>query len=525
MKKAILALVMATLPDRAFPQDAAEKAETESAVAQFKAMQQVLDEQRKQIEQLASCAFPQDAAVKAETESAIAQFNAMQGILEEQRKQIKQLTLDAEKEEAELRKMRQQLLEKSGQSQPAAAQAEQPAAYPASLSRSIAPALAPQNEKGQATYQAAAPNAFSEGIPPIILRVNDTVYFRFGLLLQPTLDLTQDPNSQGYSQNFYLRRARFLMLGYLGSALQTFFQTDDPRVGNAGVTGAKNINTGFTVIDALVQWAFAGDSARLMAGLFLVPNVRQQLTFASHLLSLDTATWCLQEGAPLTENAGRDYGIGINGYLLDGRLNYRTGIFSGNRLGTTPEEPPLGPAAGSRNAIRVAGRAMYDFFDRERTYLGYAYYGTFLGQRKILAVGVVGDGQGDYRAYGGDIFFDWPVGKGDGVTFETDYKHYDGHVRYAATLPEQETLFTNAGYFFAAAKVQPFFRFETLDYASPANQAKETERVGGGLNYYVLWENFKITAAYERIIPKLQPTTAAIKDTNRFVLQFQGYAF
>jgi hypothetical protein len=40
----------------------------------------------------------------------------------------------------------------------------------------------------------------------VVVAVNDTVNFRLGILLQPSVDLLQDPVSQGYSDNFFLRR-------------------------------------------------------------------------------------------------------------------------------------------------------------------------------------------------------------------------------------------------------------------------------------------------------------------------------
>ena len=64
-----------------------------------------------------------------------------------------------------------------------------------------------------------------------------------------------------------------------------------------------------------------------------------------------------------------------------------------------------------------------------------------------------------------------------------------------------------------------------LTYAQPATIGKEQSRIGGGANYYVLGFNFKITGYYQRIINKVQPTTAAIKDLNRFVLQLQGFFY
>ena len=59
-------------------------------------------------------------------------------------------------------------------------------------------------------------------------------------------------------------------------------------------------------------------------------------------------------------------------------------------------------------------------------------------------------------------------------------------------------------------------------FAAASNQGKEQSRVGGGLNYYVMGQLFKITPYYERVMPKIMPTTATIKDFNRFVVQFQA---
>jgi len=169
---------------------------------------------------------------------------------------------------------------------------------------------------------------------------------------------------------------------------------------------------------------------------------------------------------------------------------------------------------------------MYDFFEPEAGAPN--YIGTYLGKKKVLGIGLVGDGQGDYKGYGGDVFFDWPIGPG-AVTAEIDYMHFNGqHFLYniggtPTTLPEQQTFYTNEGYYFADLKLQPFFRYETLTYADPVNAAKEQTRVGGGFNYYVYGRNLKATAAYERIMPKVKPATAVIQDFDRFVLQLQGF--
>lgn len=381
---------------------------------------------------------------------------------------------------------------------------------------------ADQGQSGPAVQVAEA------GPPLAVLKFGDNT-LRLGTLLQPTYDALQDVNSGGYSQNFYMRRARFYMLGKLGKKvgegvqeLEFFFQVDNARAGNAAPpTGTKSTGaTGFLLQDAYGQWAFGGNAMALQAGFFFVPAVRQIVTNPSTYLALDIPTWAMQQNAALASVAGRDYGVAFNGYLLDDHLVYRVGVFSGNRQASTNQTAPLGPAACCRNSPRFAGRVMYDFFDSEKAYV---YPGTYRGTRKVVAVGAVAETQGSYEGFGGDVFVDLPVGS-DALTFETDYMHYSGWGKfYAATIPEQETLWMDAGWYFGAWNLQPFARYEFLHYGAAANAAKEQQRVGGGFNYYVMGQNFKITPYYERIIPKVQPTTAKQKDANRFVVQFQTY--
>ena len=366
------------------------------------------------------------------------------------------------------------------------------------------------------------------GPPLAVLKFGDNS-LRFGTLLQPTYDAIQDVNTGGYSQNFYMRRARFFMLGKLGKKVgegvqevEFFFQVDNARAGNAAPpAGTKNTgSTGFLVQDAYGQWAFGGNAIALQAGFYFVPAVRQIVTNPSTYLALDIPNWAMQQNAALGSNAGRDYGVGFNGYLFDDHLVYRIGVFSGNRQASTNQPAPLGPAACCRNAPRFAGRVMWDFFDSEKAYV---YPGTYRGTKKVVAIGTVAETQGSYEGFGGDVFVDWPVGP-DAITFEADYMHYSGWGKfYSASIPEQETFWTNAGWYFGALSLQPFVRYEFLNYAAAANNAKQQERVGGGANFYVMGQNFKITPYYERIFPKVQPTTAKQKDANRFVVQFQAY--
>ncbi|HTR03518.1 MAG TPA: hypothetical protein VMN82_10020 [Thermoanaerobaculia bacterium] len=501
---ATLVLALAAAYGSAQDSSSGSKQDPPPTPAQLEEMKKSLEAQQKQIEKLKAEAAERDKALQD-----------MQKAVEGQQKQVQDQLKQTEAAATAAAQAAEAAKSQPVSPRPADMNLERPGLYNASLAKSIDPMLQQPN-----------PNTQMVTPPWAVLKIADNVTFRFGSVIQATYEGLQDPNSTGYSQNFYLRRARFNVTANLPENISIFFQTDDPRLGYAGTNGQKNINSGFLVQDAWAQWNFLGHAMALQGGLFLIPTERQVLTSVSTFLALDLPTWSQQEGTIEEANGGRDYGVGLNGALLGDHLTYRTGLFSGYRAPTSPQEAPLGPAAGSRNSLYFAGRVQYDFFDTEYVY---AYAGTNLGKKKVVAIAGFYQAQGDFKAYGGDAFFDWPVLGGDAVTAEADYIHYDGHNFIYNdngtnnTLPEQDSLYVNAGYYLCRAKLQPFFRYEFLHYAEDlVNVAKGQERIGGGFNYYVYGQNFKVVPYYERIMPKSQPATAQIKDYNRFVLELQG---
>jgi hypothetical protein len=365
----------------------------------------------------------------------------------------------------------------------------------------------------------------------VVVKVNDTVNFRFGLQIQAWADWLQDPNSEGYSQNLFLRRIRAQILATVAPGVMVFYQTDNPRDGNAGTDGNKIINTGFLTQDALAIWKICGDPIMLEAGLYLVPTSRNGLTSTASFLSYDIGTWALQGNTVMKGNGGRDFGVGLHGWLVDDHLEYRIGAFEGNRNPTSPQPAPLGPEAGSRNSYRVAGRIMWDFLDTEKQPFSYTYAGTNRGTKKILAIGAWGDGQDSYKAYGGDFIVDLPVVAKDAVTFEFDYNHFEGGSNFpslgqgAILGSKQNDIFADAGWYFDAIKLQPYVVFQELNFTDEVNKPKNQKRYGGGLNWYIYGQNLKISVLYERIVPKTQPATAVTKDTNHFSVQLQALYF
>jgi len=355
----------------------------------------------------------------------------------------------------------------------------------------------------------------------VLVKVSDSVFFRLGTLMQFWADGTQDPVSGGYSQNLFLRRVRFIVSGQIADRVTFFFQTENSRLGNSTATASKNTATGFIVQDAFGEWRIAGDLLALDAGLFFAPQSRDLMTVSSTCLSFDVSSYSSLQTVATQSSGGRDVGFQLKGYLLGDHLEYRAGVFDGQRELQSPA------GAGSRNPPRFAARLQYDAFDVEK---GYAYPRTNRGTKRILAVGAWNDRQGAFRAWGLDATLDLPVAANkDALTIGGEYFSYDGHKQFTQIangvvtdlLPRQDAFFTDAGYYFGSLAVQPFLRYETLRFADSSNLSRDQTRYGAGLNWYVSATNMKVSALEERIVSRVLPAGASRRVTNRVAIQLQ----
>jgi len=335
---------------------------------------------------------------------------------------------------------------------------------------------------------------------------NEDVSVKFGIEAQFWADWSQDATApsagpQGYQQNFYLRRARFMMGGDIGENISFFFQTDDPKL---GIT-PKNLATGFIIQDAFIQYKLS-DYFQLAGGEMIVPSSRQALQSTLSYYSIDISSVSTVNNTALQETALRDMGFQGRGYFFDGRLQYRGGIFEGER------------DSNGRNALRPALYLQYDFFDREKEY---SYAGTALGRRKILAIDVGGDKQSGYRSETANIANDTPVRGGDEAGFNLQYLHFDGRQKFIA-IPDQNNFLAEAAYYFHKLKAQPFARFETQHFVAAVNNVKDVNRAGGGLNYYTRGQNLKWTVQILRALPQ---NGSPVRPSNEFTLQIQAFYF
>src|ERR1051325_5974584 len=219
-----------------------------------------------------------------------------------------------------------------------------------------------------------------------VIKVNDNVNLKFGVLLQTQGDATQDMISQSYAQNVFIRRARILLGGQIAPNLTFFAETDSPNLFKSTAAGTKNNASQIILQDAYVNYKFK-DEFSLDAGLLLVSPSRNGLQSAASLLPVDYGTYTFANSTALQNSAGRDTGIQARGYLAGKKLEYRAGVFQGMRDQLNRE-------------LRSTVRLQYNVFDPETTFF---YTGSYLGKKKLLSLGAGYDHQHKYDGVAADI--------------------------------------------------------------------------------------------------------------------------
>lgn len=330
------------------------------------------------------------------------------------------------------------------------------------------------------------------------IKVNENVNFKVGVLLQTQADELQDAASRSYAQNVFIRRARLLLGGQIAPNLTFFAETDSPNLGKSVTTGTKNSSPSLFLQDAYFEYKVK-DAFAIDAGLMLVSPSRNGLQSAASLLPLDYGPHTFANSAPTQSSAGRDTGVQARGYLIGNRLEYRAGVFQGMR--DTPNRE-----------LRFTGRVQYNFFDPETSYF---YTGTYLGKKKVLALGAGIDHQHKYDGYAVDAFLDYPL-KGGAVTAQLDHIRYNGST-FLKSLPDQHDTLLEAGYLFGKTRFMPVVQLAKRNIAG--RTLGDENRYGGGFNYFLTGHNANIKALYTRIDGK------GLRAANQFTVQLQFFYF
>jgi hypothetical protein len=342
----------------------------------------------------------------------------------------------------------------------------------------------------------AAPLSLSAQVQ---IKVNEDVNFKLGVLGQFQGDWLEDPVEDDTQQNLFIRRIRLLFGGQVAKNVSFFIETDAPNLGRT-VGGNKNISPDLIVQDAYAELKLH-DALALDVGLMFVPFSRNGIQSAASLLALDYGAYTFSTSGPTQSTIGRDTGVQAKGHVLGNRLEYRLGAFQGAR------------DARSHRSFRYTGRVQVQLLDPEP--VGFFYAGTYLGARRVAAVGAAFDTQDEYTAFDLDAFVDHPLGAGV-VTAQAAYQRIDGDTTFL-TLPEQDVVFFEIGYLLRNLKLTPVFQF-TRRAIADTNVGDET-RWSIGLNYWWVGHNANVKAAWGRIDPRVAA------EQNQFTVQLQLFYF
>ena len=140
-----------------------------------------------------------------------------------------------------------------------------------------------------------------------LVKVNDTVNFKLGILLQPQADWqetikTKGDGSAGFYQNLLVRRLRFLLGGQVAKNVFLFFETDNSNLGKStqavgSTSGVKSPGTGFSLIDAVGEWRI--DKAfNIQFGEIRSPISREGLKSSPTEFMLDLSAYTFLTSSP-----------------------------------------------------------------------------------------------------------------------------------------------------------------------------------------------------------------------------------
>jgi hypothetical protein len=330
-----------------------------------------------------------------------------------------------------------------------------------------------------AMLSAAAPAAGQ-----VVIKVNEDVNFKFGVLGQFQADWLEDADGEGTQQNLFLRRARVLFGGQVAKHLTFFVETDAPNLGKT-ISGVKNITPQVIVQDAFGTWTLH-KAVAVDFGLMYVPFSRNSLQSGATLLPIDYGAYTFSTSAATQSTVGRDTGVQARGYAAGNRLEYRLGAFQGHR------------DAESHDSFRYAGRLQFQLLQPEAP--GFFYTGTYLGTRRVATIGGAIDSQDDYHAYDIDAFLDHPLGNG-AVTAQVAWNRIDGDTTFRQ-LPKQNVVFFEGGYLFRDLKLTPVFQYTRRNVLDTASTITDEQRWSLGLNYWWTGHNANVKAAYGLIDPR-----------------------
>jgi len=323
-------------------------------------------------------------------------------------------------------------------------------------------------------------------------------WVQFGLLAQAQGEWISTPDGTDTAQNLFLRRLRLVGGGKINDKITFFIETDSPNLGKGLATGRKD-ETIF-LQDAILTYSFR-DEFQIDTGMLLTPLSHNGGQGATTLLNIDYGPYTFLYSDPTTSKVGRDYGVQARGYVFKKHFEYRVGAFQGAR-GTTATKP-----------LRVMARAVWYPFEAET---GFFYTGTNNGARRILAIGASVDHQDDYKTVGADVYWDWKLKGGNGISAQANVVRFDGGTTFS-TLPRQNTWLVEAGFYHGASKLGPFLQAAGRDISGAASI--DEEKIVGGVAWWGSGHRFNVKVGLARLTRDVGPSRT------QFIIQGQFYMY
>ncbi|MFI3289995.1 MAG: hypothetical protein SNH55_03910 [Rikenellaceae bacterium] len=304
-------------------------------------------------------------------------------------------------------------------------------------------------------------------------------------------------NGSDWSYGANLLRSRFMFDVKLTDKDYFFVESELTASVGLGTDKAASIK----VLDARYDHKFS-DLLTVSAGKILVSYNRNGIQGAGTLMANNFSYFQYTASGALNNDSGRDIGVNLSGTIIEDKLKYRVGAFSGRREFTNSDSAPL----------RYVGRLQYNFLDDDK------YTGTNIGNGETFTIAAGFDTQGTYKAFGIDAFLDVPLGSAGSVTCNAAYSYMTGgddleaEFTFADVVPEQNIVFAELGYYFKESKLQPWVKYELQDTKYGADESV----VGGGINYffngyrtnlrlsYIARENSLVNKMYSQVWLQLQ---------------------
>ena len=317
--------------------------------------------------------------------------------------------------------------------------------------------------------------------------------------MQARGEIEDQIEGDGTRQDLYFRRLRILFGGKISKKWSFFFETDSPNLGKGTPSGDK-VAADIFIQDFFVTYNHS-NLFKVDIGAILIPLSHNSQQSAATLLPADYAAYSFLNSGPTDSRVGRDYGVQLRGFLVGDHVEYRAGVYQGERGET------------SDNEFRYVGRVVVYPLEADK---GFYYAGTTLGKKQILALGAGIDHQESYSAYALDLFYDQPIGNGNGLTLQVGGIRYDGGEIFPQ-LSLKDVLMTEAGFYWDRLKLQPFLTYYALD--NDDAERPDESRFAVGLGYYMKGFNRNLKFSYTDI------RTDDLPSRSQWLVQLQIFMF